>query len=554
MSTEEPPKPKINYRVVFFDLVKLTIVLLAVIFAVLFFRSHRAHKQTQKNFYEYNTHVKQRVDKFVAESQHVVLGLKQKLKQSQSQIDRLITEKNQEIAKLGSRVTSEQEKTATVDTKWRSPLKSALNISQDIYSMKWDANNQTISELENTAPRSANIVTKWQQLIASLEDFPEFQPELNKLKVRIAQTQAFSTELAFDIDIASIDWEAAGLEEQKPYLLTEIYAALAQRYAKDNPEAAIRYATLARAEAEHIDPNRPKGSYTKALVLILNGKFLAHSAPDKAIESYVAATDLLSPLVTAMPEHLKLKSTFTQACLDGAFIAKGDGNAAQAERLRKKALVYIGEVKETDKTKEKPKPKLLAAELKIYKAEKQVREGTNSAALKTLEAARADIKAAGGSVVLSAAADSCTAFIRWDHGERTKAFKIMDSAINSLKSLIKDKPNHSDAHFQLASLYWVRSSMQLESAKALTDAKLSTDQLITLISIGAGKHEPEARRMIAIIYTDIGEQAYNTKQRSVAKQYFEQARKQWIFLGKHFGENDEYTYGAKWCKSRIDDM
>lgn len=96
--------------------------------------------------------------------------------------------------------------------------------------------------------------------------------------------------------------------------------------------------------------------------------------------------------------------------------------------------------------------------------------------------------------------------------------------------------------------------MQIAPANSIADGQKAVQYLVKLVQQGAGKREASARRMIAIIYGDIGHQAYSSNQKAVAKQYFEQAKKQWDYLTKNWGQCDEYKEGERWCTWRINSL
>jgi len=243
-----------------------------------------------------------------------------------------------------------------------------------------------------------------------------------------------------------------------------------------------------------------KATYFSAMMNLLEAEIIASKKPTESLKFYHRAADDLSKIVTSIPSNTKLRTRF------------------------------IPKLK---------KPNLLFAEVKLLEAGEMLRAGEQFKASELLELVRTHIKKGGGSVLLTAEADSSKAFIHWDHGERTKAIEIIDSAIAKVLKFQKTEPKNVEIDFRLASLHWIKSSMQLTPAASIADGQKSAGYLVNLVAKGAGKREASSRRMIAIIYGDIGHQAASSGQKKVAKQYFEQALSQWIYLTKNWGGSDE---------------
>lgn len=476
----------------------------------------------------------------------------QTYKHSAEQFTTNIESKDSKITNLRRDIVQLNQEKLEVEQRWRAPLKDALDISQDIYSMKWDENSQVLSDMENRSARAVTICQKWEELCEKLEPYPEFSPQLAKLKIRLAQ--AYSGLGYLDrINFDEIDWEVSGMADRRSEIETHVWYKVADSLIKAGKhDEAKKYSALAKASAEGIqeNPNTPgKSDYYIAMTHLLDADLNAEEEPKQAMESYLLACENLSGIMTSFPANTRVKDAFIQACIDGSALGDSFSNAGNAEKLNKEAYKKILAL--IAKHPEIERPKEIFAEAKIKEAEELILNGDQAKAEKMLDEARAMVKKSGGDVLLTASIDSTQAFIYWDNGQRTKAIGIMDSAISKVKKLKAGSALNKEAIYSLSSLYWVRSSMKLQPKEAIEDGQTAIKYLVELVQSGAGKREAAARRMMAIIYSDIGEQAYISSQKTQAKKYFVEARQQWEFLTKKWGATDEYTEGERWCSWRI---
>ncbi|MGJ8658013.1 MAG: hypothetical protein ACSHX6_16315 [Akkermansiaceae bacterium] len=436
--------------------------------------------------------------------------------------------------------------------RWRAPLIASLEIAQDIYAMKWESNSRVLSDMENHSARTVTVCEKWEELCKQLSPYPELAPQVSKLRIRLAQAYS-GLGLVNRVDLSKVNWKAAQLEDQKPEIEARIWFSISSQFARIGKLAqAQEYLDKAKAVIPQMTASPDKATYFSAMMNLLEADITASSDPGKSLKFYIQASDDLAKVVTAVPTNTKLRTAFTQACLDGAMLSEGGTSVGQAEKLRKRAFANISTLL-TDNPKIE-KPHLLFAEVKILEAEDKLREGEQYKASELLKLARTHIEQGGGSVLLTAEADGSQAFIHWDHGERTKAMGMIDSAIAKVLKFKEAEPTNHEADYRLASLYWVKSSMQIAPGDSISDGQKAVQYLVKLVQQGAGKREASARRMIAIIYGDIGHQAYTSGQKSIAKQYFEQAKKQWDYLTKNWGQCDEYKEGERWCQWRINSL
>ncbi|MFT5634442.1 MAG: hypothetical protein ACI9SQ_002179 [Rubritalea sp.] len=460
--------------------------------------------------------------------------------------------KDSKIVHLKKDLVDLNQQNNTEQQRWRVPLISSLDIAQDIYAMKWESNSGVLSDMENHSARTLIVCRKWEELCDKLSPFPELAPQVAKLRIRLAQAYS-GLGLVSKIDLAKINWKAAQMEVQRPEIEARIWFSVASQFVRmDRLAEAQEYLDKAKTTLLQMTVTPDKATYFSAMMNLLDADISAITDPGKSLSFYIKASEDLAKVVTAVPTNTKLRTAFVQACLDGAMLSEGGTSAGQAEKLRKRAFKNINTLL-TDNPKIE-KPHLLYAEVKILEAEEMLREGEQRKASELLKVARTHIKKGGGSILLTAESDGSQAFIHWDHGERTKAMSIIDTAINKVTKFKETELTNPEADYRLASLYWVRSSMQIAPEDSITDGQKAVQYLIKLVQQGAGKREASARRMIAIIYGDIGHQAYTSNQKIVAKQYFEQAKEQWDYLTKNWGQCDEYKEGERWCTWRINSL
>ena len=476
----------------------------------------------------------------------------EKYQTTTSELSSTLQQKESKINTLKKDLNNLNEENLRNRQLWRASLMTSLEITQDVYAMKWQTNNSVLSDMENTSARTLDVTEKWEELITKLSPHTELAPQVAKLRIRLAQAYS-GLGLVEKINLKDIDWQAAKLEEQKSEIEARLWFSLASNYSNTGKlKEAKEYLDKAKEIIPQMTTTPDKATYYSAMMNLLEAEIIASKKPAESLNFYNKAVDDLSEVVTAIPSNTKLRTAFIQACLDGALLSEAGSSAGQAEKLRKRAFASINTLlEENPKLK---KPNLLYAEIKILEAEKMLRDGEQFKASELLTLARTHIKKGGGSILLTAEADSSKAFIHWDHGERTKAMQIIDSAIAKVVQFKKSKPKNLEADYRLASLHWVRSSMQLTPTKSIADGQKSVEYLLNLVKQGAGKREASSRRMVAIIYGDIGYQAATSGQKKIAKQYFEQALQQWIYLTKNWGGSDEYAEGERWCQWKIKEL
>ncbi len=549
-------KKKINLKTIFWDILCVGAIVAAAIFGKLWYESKSGSQNELNKLRASNNKT---IENLKRENQINEMALSenaqtysQTYKNSAQQFSSDIEDKDSRITKLKRDVVQLNQDKLEVEHRWRAPLMDALEISQDIYAMKWQENSKVLSAMENRSARTANICQKWELLCQKLEPYPEFAPQIAKLKIRLSQ--AYSGLGFIDrINFEAIDWEISGMADKRSEIEAHVWYKVADRLIKSGKvEEAKKYAALAKAAADSIQESPDevgKKDYYVAMTHLLDADLTANDNPKKAMEGYLLACENLSNIMTTFPANNRVKDIFIQACIDGAALGESVTNAGNAEKLGeeayKKILVLMS------KHPKLQKPKVFYAEAKIKEAEELIKDGDQAKAQKAIDEAKAMVKKSGGDVLLSASIDSTQAFIYWDRGQRSKAIEMMNNAISKVKKLKSNNSSKQEVNYQLASLYWVRSSMQVQTAEAIEDGQTAVSYLVELVQNGAGKREASARRMIAIIYSDIGEQAYTTSQKSVAKQYFIQAKKQWEYLSKKWGTNDEYKEGERWCSWRI---
>ncbi len=523
-------------------------VICAIMFGLLWKGSHKEAAIAQSKIAKLEKSQQESQEKF---NENAAL-YNQSYEEATTALDSNLQNKDSKIDRLKKDLVDlNQQKTKAQQT-WRAPLIASLEIAQDIYAMKWESNSRVLSDMENHSARTLSVCEKWEELCDKLSPHPELAPQVAKLRIRLAQAYS-GLGLVSKIDLSKIDWKAAQMEAQKPEIEARIWFSTASQLVRIGKLAqAQEYLEKAKATIPQMKAPPEKVTYFSAMMNLLEADIAASTNPSKSLGFYIKASDDLSKVVSAVPTNTKLRTAFIQACLDGAMLSEGGTSAGQADKLRKRAFKNINTLLADNPKIEKPH--LLYAEVKILEAEEMLREGEQYKASELLKVARTHIKEGGGSVILTAEADGSQAFIHWDHGERTKAMSIIDDAIHKVTKFKEAEPTNNEADYRLASLFWVRSSMQIAPADSITDGQKAAQYLVELVQQGAGKREASARRMIAIIYGDIGHQAYSSDQKAVAKKYFQQAKKQWDYLTKNWGQCDEYKEGERWCTWRINSL
>ncbi len=550
MSEEKtiPSSTRINFKTILWDGACVLALIAAVCFGFLLKNSQKEIEDEKKKTAKAEQEKKLLINQLGKNAEQYNQAYQDTTKKLSSNLQN----KDYKIDDLKKNLVELNQQKLEAQQRWRAPLISSLDIAQDIYAMKWEANSRVLSDMENHSARTVTVCEKWEELCQKLGPYPELAPQIAKLRIRLAQAYS-GLGLVSRIDLTKIDWQAAQMEKQKPEIEARIWFSISSQFARIGKlTEAQKYLDKAKAVIPEMEATPDKATYFSAMMNLLEADIAASTNPSKSLEFYIKATNDLDKVVTTLPTNTKLRTAFIQACLDGAMLSEGGTSAGQSEKLRKRAFDNINTLLADNPKIEKPHR--LYAEVKILEAEEMLREGEQYKASELLKLARTHIKSGGGDALLTASADGSQAFIHWDHGERTKAMEIIDGAISKVIKFKEAELTNTEADYRLASLYWVRSSMQISPADAISDGQKAVQFLVKLVQQGAGKREASARRMIAIIYGDIGHQAYTSNQKTVAKQYFEQAKKQWDYLTKNWGQCDEYKEGERWCKWRINSL
>lgn len=514
--------------------------------------------QAEKDLASYKTKLSEGEEK-VAELKQLTLLKDQKIAENAKTFSEISNQSAQQLLQAKQEIDSgierqDQEKLA-LEQQWQTILGDSLDISQEIYAMKWQSNSRVLADMENTSFRSQEVCARWEHLVIKLEPYPEFAKHRAELQVRLSQAYA-SMGVADRVRFDHIAWEVSELEKQRSQIEAHTWYKLADRMLRlGQPEEAKKYALLSKTAAESIveDSEKPgtKDYYT-AMTTLLEADLIAELEPQKAMDGYLLACEHLAKIMTAFPANQRIKSAFVQAAIDGETLGDSVSNAGKAEKLNKEAYKKLLALMAKYPNLIQTKPAL--AEAKVYEAEQMVKSGDPVKAQKALDEAKKILKEAGGDQLLTASIESTQAFIAWDNGQRNEALKIMETAIQSVKKIKANDPQNRESSYRLASLYWVRSAMQVQPSLAIEDSQTSMAFLAELVNSGAGKREAAARRMIAIICSDIGQQAYATNQKPVAKKYYIEAQKQWTLLTSKWGPSDEYTEGERHSASRIKNL
>lgn len=441
------------------------------------------------------------------------------------------------------------EKARSEVEQWRAPMKETLDTVQDVYAMKVGANSQVLREMENHSARSVEILKKWEGLCELLSKRGGYAREVALLRVRMAEGYA-SAGILSKVDLVNIDWKAAGLEARAPDIATRVYfTATNGLLAAGKGDVALKYLDKCKVAAANIKSSEENKLYARAMISLLEGQLAVSKEPTVALKHYLSAIEDLRKVVVAMPKNVPMRMAFAQACMDGSMLTEVGENAGLGEKLRKEAHSHAYWL--AKRNPEVKLPHILSAEIDIVLAEEQLRGGERGMVGPLLERAEASLKLAGGDVLLESAIKGVRAFIVWDLGKRKEAREMIDGAIERVERLTREEPANVDARYRLASLIWERSSMHVSPSDAIKDGRAAAVILIDLVRSGAGKREAGSRRMIAIIYGDIGHLAASVGENALAKQYFEQALGQWKYLMEKWGKSDEYEEGARYSAWRI---
>lgn len=434
---------------------------------------------------------------------------------------------------------------------WKKMVSQVLETTQDVYAIKMAVNKPVLAELESESGRAMEICERWEVLVDALGVEGGFTKEVALLKIRLAQTYA-GEGMAEKINLEEIDWKAAEMEAKQADISMRIYYALTDRLLNDGKvEMAMEYLARCREFAAKLPADGYFKDYAEGGIHLLEARGLAKN-PREAMDHYMKAIEKLRKVAVGLPGNLAFRCRFAEACLDGALIVPAGSSIGHAEKLRKEAHAHAYWL-----AKKHPELKIahrINAYIDLEMAEEQLRGGQEGMVEPLLARAEESLEQAGGDVALTAGIAAVRSFMLWDRGQRAKAHTMMSSEIEKLRKYGAEHPKDVEVSYRLASLLWERSSMRADQGEALKDGHAAAQVLVELIKKGAGKRDAASRRVLAIIFGDIGHLALSAGQKDLAKQYFEQALAQWGALREKWGDSDEYAEGIRWCQKQLKEL
>jgi len=214
-----------------------------------------------------------------------------KYQETTSELSSDLKQKNNRINTLKKDLDSLNEEKLQDRQRWRNSLMTSLDITQDVYAMKWQTNNQVLSDMENHSARTLDITEKWEELIVKLGPHTELAPHVAKLRIRLAQAYS-GLGLVEKINLENIDWQAAELEEQKPEIEARLWFSLASNYSKTGKlEEAKTYLDKAKDIIPEMVTTPDKATYYSAMMNLLEAEIIASKSPVESLKFYRKALE-----------------------------------------------------------------------------------------------------------------------------------------------------------------------------------------------------------------------------------------------------------------------
>ena len=461
----------------------------------------------------------------------------------------LVAEIEAELVLSRQQMEKQNKELAVELDRWRASLGKVVMLAQEVYALKIEARHGSLMDLESEKTREDKIRNLWTEIAEGLKNYDEFQRERALIQLRVIQSQALSGKF-HQLELDSIDWKTADMEQERPMLLTRIYYKQAKNLLSTgrNVEAVALVQSCMKLVKE-IDQGRGEQSYTLAMLSELSGDLSLKEQPKDAVKSYLSAIEALREVISEVPTNAELRNKLAQLCQDLSVVPPVEGNSDWGDKLKREAHKQATWL--VKRYPERKSAHLILAKLDINAAEESLRDGELAKVDDLLERSHQSLKRGGDDVVMQSWIEGMRAFMAWDKGYRTSAMKLMNSQISKLVKFVESDPKNTAARSRCAALLWVRSMMQLSVDKARPDGLEALEYLSTVFSGPGSLHEMSARRMSAIILCDLAEIEIESGSKNKARDYLIRAQRLWGEMRRKWGVPDEDRELQHWCTHQL---
>ncbi|MFC4995581.1 hypothetical protein [Rubritalea tangerina] len=462
--------------------------------------------------------------------------------------ERAALERRGQAFELGKQeyVQSSQAAAAEIE-QWKETMRDMVSLVQEVYVLKTESRHAPLLDLENEKQRDEKLRTRWLEIQKKIEESEGLEEASAKIQLGVAYAAALAG--AYDREaLEQGDWELAGLEHERPMVLSRIcYQQALAHQARQQKKEAAEWVRVGKEWAKALDAEGLERAYVLGMFAKLEGDIHLKEDARGALGHYLLAVDLLGRVVEVNPEAYSIRSLLLE--LGSGMSSWPSSNKDWEEKVH--AVVREQAEWILEHHPEKRKAHLALARLDIMMAERCLREREMKKVDTLLARAGKCLSEGGGDVLLQSSLEGMKAFIAWDKGYRSVAIQRMDKQVVLLEKLAQEDGGSAAAHYRRAAMLWERSMMQMQSAKAKADAEGAIG-ILSEVLVGAGCFEAmEARRLKAMILCDLAEMEMDRGQKSQARDYLRRSGKLWDELRAQWGESEEDRELARWCAHQL---
>ncbi|MFC5051603.1 hypothetical protein ACFPK9_13440 [Rubritalea spongiae] len=456
-----------------------------------------------------------------------------------------VAAKEKELALNQEQMQKQAEEAGKELSGLRESIQKMVGLSQEIYALKTEARHGVLLDLEDEKAREQAIQKSWEELSKSLAEDAAFEGERALINLRVLQSQALAGEIELH-DLGSIDWEAAGMEQERALILARIYYKHARNLASQGKQAEAEALVESCIELmQNMEQATEEHNYISGMFFEVKGDLKLKEEPRVALKHYLTAIKFLDAVVKDAPDSRKLRTKLAQLCQSVSVLPSIDGKSAWSEELKQQAREQASWLVAQDP--QCRSAHLLLAKLDVVAAEDCLRERKLSKVDDLLGSAKRSLDLGGGDVLIQSSLDGVRAFLAWDKGNQRSAIELMDRQVDALNGLLVAEPDNVSAYCRCAALLWARSMMQTSTVKARSDGDRALDLLASVLSGPACLRSVSARRMSARILCDLAEIEMHAGSKRKAKDYLVRSEKLWAEIRSQWGLSAEDREMEHWC-------
>ncbi|NWK54940.1 hypothetical protein HW115_04925 [Verrucomicrobiaceae bacterium N1E253] len=503
--------------------------------------------------------------------QHAADRISAQEKQHQEKLS-VQNEKLREIEKRMARAIEDQELAERREQKHKDQLISLGVANDHLLAWMMRDHSKELPELQKSGSARDILIQELQQFLKLTEDGEHFQEVRARIMMQLAELRVHKrkpVEADVLLDQAVAAWQAAGIEEPgHAYRVARARAAcLIQALDQNQNDLAKRLLPKARVAAmTNQNDQSVEAKRLNAVLHVIDGRMLESTDPAKALQHFEQAIKGMQGVHRTLTEHVTVRSDLARFQLEAAKLAGSMNQVEDATRLRGDAAKSLETL--LQKNPHLKMPKIQLAKIHIMAATAEIQEGQDVQGARKLDQAEALLKSlpAGdhtpdGANMQRAAAMGLRAVLLRDAGKASEAKRTLNAAIALVDEVVRQENQRespsNEPLYRLAVLNWQLAGIMGDGGNRqaeLKQGKQAAELMESLLKGGAGTHDTGMRRALGYLYGDLGHTAALIGNRSLARDYYQQAAKTWQSLIEKNGKQDEYLDGLKWSESRSREM